>query len=122
MRIISGKYKSRKVYSLPYDENCVRSGYSGFRPTTDRARETLFNILNNIIDFEDTICADLFAGTGSLGFEAISRGGAKCDFVETSGKQAAMIARTAEELGCADKIKIHTDDALKFLLLNQGAL
>jgi 16S rRNA (guanine966-N2)-methyltransferase len=122
LRIISGKYKSRKVYSPPGSEkNCVRENYSGFRPTTDRARETLFNVLNNIIDFENIICLDLFAGTGALGFEAISRGAASTDFVEASQKQTAMIKKTAEELGCGDNIKIYNEDALKFIEFNSGA-
>lgn len=122
LRIISGKYKSRKVYSPPGSEkNCISKNYSGFRPTTDRARETLFSVLNNIIDFEKIACLDLFAGTGALGFEAVSRGAASADFVEASQKQTAMIIKTARELGCGDNIKIYNEDTLKFIEFNKGA-
>lgn len=132
MRIISGKYKSRRVYSAyghdlkdtkgrkdkhPKD---IKDELNGFRPTTDRAKETLFNVLNNILDFEDVTCLDLFAGSGSLGFEALSRGAASCEFVESYSKQAGMIKQTAEELGCAEQIKIHNEDAMRFLKLREG--
>lgn len=121
MRIISGKYKSRRVYtSSPAKENCVKGNISGFRPTTDRAKETLFNVLNNILDFEDITCLDLFAGSGSLGFEALSRGAVKCDFVETTAKQTAMIKKTAAELDCGGQIEIFSEDVLRFLKLNTG--
>jgi 16S rRNA (guanine966-N2)-methyltransferase len=116
VRIISGKYKSRRVYtSSPAKENCVKGNISGFRPTTDRAKETLFNTLNNILDFEDIVCLDLFAGSGSLGFESLSRGAVKCDFVETSSKQIAMINKTAAELGCEEQIRVYASDVMKFL-------
>lgn len=65
MRIIAGKYKSRKINppaNLPV------------RPTTDMARESLFNILNNLVEFENISALDLFSGTGAVSFELISRG------------------------------------------------
>lgn len=121
MRIIAGKYKSRRIYTPPAMENCTKGQLSGFRPTTDRARESLFNVLNNIIDFDDTVCLDLFAGSGALGFEALSRGAALCNFVETSRKQIEMMKKTAEELGCTENIEIHAEEVIKFLKLNTGA-
>lgn len=66
------------------------------------------------------LCLDLFAGSGSLGFEAISRGAEACDFVENSAKQIAMINRTAEELGC-EQFTIYNEDVIRFLKLNTGA-
>ncbi|MDL2282867.1 RsmD family RNA methyltransferase, partial [Parabacteroides sp. OttesenSCG-928-G06] len=65
MRIISGKYKRRR-FSVP-------ASFSA-RPTTDFARENIFNVLSNLIDFEDLKALDLFAGTGSISFEFLSRG------------------------------------------------
>ncbi len=122
MRIISGKYKSRRVYtSSPAKENCVKGNISSFRPTTDRAKETLFNVLNNILDFEDITCLDLFAGSGALGFEALSRGARSCDFVETASKQLAMIKKTSAELGCDTQIEIFSEDVIRFLKLHTGA-
>lgn len=122
MRIISGKYKSRRIHSAaPGKEHCVKGNISGFRPTTDRAKETLFNTLNNILDFENITSADLFAGSGSLGFEAISRGAAHCHFVESSQKQISMIKKTAAELGCENQVEIFNEDVIRFLQFSAGA-
>ncbi|HWA06980.1 MAG TPA: RsmD family RNA methyltransferase [Ignavibacteria bacterium] len=115
MRIIGGKYRSRKVHSYIEPKNCTRGAVSGYRPTTDRARETLFNVLNNIIDFESTECLDLFAGSGAIGFELLSRGAESCDFVENSAKQISGIRKTAEELGCSESIRIFDENAIGFL-------
>jgi 16S rRNA (guanine966-N2)-methyltransferase len=115
VRIISGKYKSRKIFSVPTREYSIRGGKSGLRPTTDQARETIFNVLSNRMDFEGIKCLDLFAGTGAFGFECISRGAARCDFVEQSGKYIQMIRRTSEELGCAGQTAMYKQDAMRFL-------
>lgn len=121
MRIISGKYKSRRLFTpTPKTGSCVKDNLSGFRPTTDRARETLFNVLNNLIDFESVSCLDLFAGSGALGFEAISRGAEKCDFVESYTKCTQNIQKSAGELGCSEKIRIFNEDALRFLSESEG--
>ena len=71
MRIISGKYKSRKLLFKKSLE---------LRPTQDRVKETLFNIISTNV--ENSSCLDLFAGSGSLGFEAVSRGAKKVNFVD----------------------------------------
>ena len=65
MRVISGKYKGRH-FDVPRNFKA--------RPTTDFAKENLFNILNNIIDFEETVALDMFSGTGSISLELLSRG------------------------------------------------
>ena len=65
MRIISGKYKGRH-FDIPRSFKA--------RPTTDFAKENLFNILNNTVDFEETKALDLFSGTGSISLELLSRG------------------------------------------------
>ncbi len=82
MRIISGKWKG-KVFNtkLPV----------GIRPTQDAMRETIFNILKNYIDFEDAICADICAGTGMLGIEALSRGARKVYFIDKNTKSINLI-------------------------------
>jgi 16S rRNA (guanine966-N2)-methyltransferase len=112
MRIIAGNYKRRKIY-LP--KSNTRGEQFSIRPTSDRARETLFDILNNIAEFESSVCLDLFAGTGSLGFECLSRGAASCDFVDISGKNLMSIKRTAEELGCLNQISVIKKKAVTFL-------
>jgi len=73
MRIISGEFKGRFI-------NVPKSNL--IRPTTDRVRETLFNLLNNIIDFIGIKVLDFYAGSGSLGLECLSRGAGEVHFVE----------------------------------------
>ncbi len=74
MRVISGIYKGRKLKSPPKKAK--------IRPTTDRVKETLFNILANRIDFEEAKVLDLFCGTGSFGIECLSRGSQDVTFVD----------------------------------------
>jgi len=77
LRIISGYYKGRKI-ALP--------SHIHIRPTTDFAKESLFNIINNKIDFNDIVVLDLFAGTGSISYEFISRGVKELICVENNFK------------------------------------
>ncbi len=115
MRIISGKFRSRSVYTTHEKNNCLKGNLSGFRPTTDRAKETLFNVLNNLIDFESTVCLDLFAGSGAIAFEFLSRGALRCDLVENSAKQINSIRKTAKELECNEQIRIYESNVMAFL-------
>jgi 16S rRNA (guanine966-N2)-methyltransferase len=84
LRIIGGKWRSRKISFLPLDE---------VRPTTDRTRETLFNWLQPYI--ENANCLDLFAGSGALSFEALSRGAKKVIAVDHSNKVIAKLKENA---------------------------
>jgi 16S rRNA (guanine966-N2)-methyltransferase len=118
MRIIAGKYRSRKI-SLPKG-SAGESSDDSLRPTSDRARETLFDVLANIVDFENAACLDLFAGTGALGFEAISRGAESVVFVDFSRKNLDAIKSTAAELACAELISVFKDDALHYLKESSG--
>lgn len=104
MRIISGIYKSRTIKSPGKSDST--------RPTTDRARETLFNVLNNIIDFNEVICLDLFCGTGSFGLECISRGAKKAYFVDFNTK---IVEKNVEILDAEEKAYIIGYDIFKFL-------
>ena len=88
MRVIAGKYRSRQLHSL---RGAV------LRPTSDRLRETLFNILAPILD--DAIFVDLFAGSGAVGIEALSRGARLAIFVEKQATGVALIRRNLESLG-----------------------
>lgn len=94
LRIIGGKWRGRK---LPFPD------IEGLRPTPDRVRETLFNWLNNIID--DAYCLDLFAGSGALGFEALSRGAAKAVFIDTSREITDQLKNNQQKLQ-AENIEI----------------
>lgn len=114
MRIIAGKYKSRRI-SIPKSSKNGRIRNLPLRPTSDRARETLFDVLNNIIDFEGISCLDLFAGTGSLGFEALSRGALEVIFVDKSRINIDTINKSAQELGCQKQISLCKEDAVVYL-------
>jgi 16S rRNA (guanine966-N2)-methyltransferase len=107
MRIISGNFKSRKIFS--------DSRTSKIRPTSDRARETLFNILTNKIELNDTQVLDLFSGTGSFGFETISRGADFCTFVDLTSLSRSLISKTADSFNCSDNIEFIKSDSLIYL-------
>jgi 16S rRNA (guanine966-N2)-methyltransferase len=91
VRIIAGKWRGRPLEAPP--------GHAT-RPTADRVRETLFSMLaSRLGSFEDLRVADLFAGSGALGLEALSRGAATATFVENDPAAAAAIRRNAAKLG-----------------------
>lgn len=80
MRVISGKYKGRKLLGYNID---------GTRPTMDRVKESLFATIQNKI--KNSICLDLFAGSGSLGIEALSNGASECFFVEKNNEMLKIL-------------------------------
>ena len=84
------------------------------RPTTDFAREGLFNILANTWEFEGLAVLDLFAGTGSIGFEFVSRGAHRVDLVETDHKSSRFLQQTTRTL-TADNVRVIRSDAMKYL-------
>ena len=90
MRIISGKHKGR-IINPPRN---LRA-----RPTTDFAKENLFNVLGNLVDFEGLDVLDLFAGTGSISYEFASRGAASVTAVEINAVHYNYIRKTAAEFG-----------------------
>ncbi len=100
MRIIGGKYKARRI--------TPPAGFKA-RPTTDFAREGLFNILSNRIDFEEIIVLDLFSGTGSISYEFASRGAKEVHLVERDMKHIAGIRRIIKDMGFTSIRPIHID-------------
>lgn len=96
-RIIAGLWGGRRL-STPRGE--------GTRPTTDRVREALFSRLEALTDLEGARVLDLYAGSGALGLEALSRGAARLCAVESHRATAAVIERNARELGCADRVQV----------------
>jgi 16S rRNA (guanine(966)-N(2))-methyltransferase RsmD len=100
MRIIGGKYKGRRI-DPPSN---LRA-----RPTTDFAREGLFNVLSNRIDFESTKVLDLFAGTGSISYEFASRGAGLVHLVEKDRIHVQGIARIIREFGFENIRPVHID-------------
>lgn len=111
MRIISGMY-GRRRFDVPTNITA--------RPTTDFARENLFNVLSNLIDFEGLRCLDLFAGTGAVTFEMLSRGAASVTAVETAQVQSNFIRKVASTLGCSDRLRLVRADALRFITQGTG--
>ena len=100
MRIISGKYRGKRI-NPP-------AGFKA-RPTTDYARESLFNILANRIDFESVAVLDLFAGTGSISYEFASRGTLVIHLVEKDSGHIAFIRRMLSEMKLSSIKPIHID-------------
>jgi 16S rRNA (guanine(966)-N(2))-methyltransferase RsmD len=100
LRIIGGKYKGRRINP---------PGNFKARPTTDFAREGLFNILNNRVDFENLFILDLFSGTGSISYEFASRGAASVHLVEKDVKHISGIRKTLKELDLENVRPIHID-------------
>jgi 16S rRNA (guanine(966)-N(2))-methyltransferase RsmD len=105
VRIISGTHKGRRLNppkNLPV------------RPTTDLARESLFNILNNYLDFTELDVLDLFAGTGSISFEFASREAASVTSVDMNYRCVSFIRKTAADLGF-ENIRVIRGDVFRFL-------
>jgi 16S rRNA (guanine966-N2)-methyltransferase len=107
MRIIGGKFKGRR-FDLP-------AGKWPTRPTTDVAREGLFNILENILDFESLKALDLFSGTGGHSYELISRGAAQATCVDRFGPALAFVKQVAQMLGAEGQIYTVKADVLRFI-------
>jgi len=102
VRIIAGEFKSRKIYSPPDD--------APTRPIPDRVKESLFGLLRG--HFEDAAVMDVFAGTGSIGLEALSRGAREAVFVERDRDVAEMLRANIEMLGVKDRSRVVSADAL----------
>lgn len=103
MRVIAGEFGGRRLAS-------VRS--AGLRPTADRVREALFSILGD--DVRGARVLDLYAGTGALALEAISRGARKATCVERSGAALDALERNVRDLGLGLRVRVQRGDALAY--------
>mgnify|MGYP001814899520 CR=1 FL=1 len=108
MRIIAGRFRGTALAS-------VGKGDAGahLRPTTDRVRESLFNVLNNYDLPEGARVLDLFAGTGALGLEALSRGAVHVAFVDDGRVAQRLIGQNIAKLGVRDQTEVIRRDARK---------
>jgi 16S rRNA (guanine966-N2)-methyltransferase len=104
VRIIGGEFRGRRLGFIP--------GH-GLRPTADRVRETLFNWLAPVV--EGASCLDLFAGSGALGIEALSRGARRVVFVEQGAPAARRLRENLDLLGAAERAEVRHGDAMKVL-------
>jgi 16S rRNA (guanine966-N2)-methyltransferase len=111
IRIIGGNFRGRRLH-FP--------DAPGLRPTADRLRETLFNWLQGRV--EGSCCLDLFAGSGALGLEALSRGADEVQFVETSRAVACQLQKNLQRLDAEDRTEVKTVDGVKLLKSNSDRL
>lgn len=110
MRIIGGEFKGRKFYP-PADKWPTR-------PTTDFAKEGLFNILQNRLDFAELSVLDLFGGTGSHGYEFISRGCTDVTYVDKFGPAVNFVKKTARELDIENSFTVFRTDVFRFIKMS----
>ncbi len=106
MRIIRGLY-GRRRFDVPANITA--------RPTTDFARENIFNVIENLIDIDGISAVDLFAGTGAITFELLSRGAADVTAVEKAAIQFRFIDKVATQLQCTDRLNLIRGDAFRFI-------
>lgn len=110
MRIIAGEFRHRKLISPPDS--------APTRPIPDRAKEAIFNLLRGWT--EDAVVFDVFAGSGAIGLEAVSRGASRCVFVEKDRRMAEVLQRNIDMLGCTDRCEVIRADALGPALLTRA--
>lgn len=111
LRVITGKYKGRKL-EAPEDYNV--------RPTTDKVKEAVFDILMN--DIYGSTCCDLFAGSGSLGIEALSRGAQMCWFCDSDRNSIRLIKKNISIVGASSEARVVTGDYKKCLRKIDGKI
>ena len=109
LRIIGGMWRGRK---LRFPDR------PGLRPTGDRVRETLFNWLEP--ELAGAYCLDLFAGSGALGIEALSRGAARCDFVDADREALTAVEQHLNTLNASDRSTLQCGSAAEYLSAAQG--
>lgn len=108
-RIIAGTHKGRRLHAVPTDAT---------RPTSDRVKESLFSRLEGYDALIDAVVVDLFAGSGALGFESLSRGAASAELVDKAEAAHRTLSRNAALFG--EATSVHKADALRYLNGRQG--
>ncbi len=106
MRVIAGKYKGRKLETVP--DNSVR-------PATDKVKGAIFNVLQSRVNWTLAKVLDLYAGSGSVGIEALSRGAKNCIFVEKSRNAHAFLKSNIESIGAGTESNVVYGDAEAFV-------
>ncbi|MBB93261.1 MAG: 16S rRNA (guanine(966)-N(2))-methyltransferase RsmD [Rhodobacteraceae bacterium] len=108
MRIVAGRFRGRRLAALGKGDPGAH-----LRPTTDRVRESLFSMLTHLDAIDGARVLDLFAGTGALGLEALSRGASHVTFVDSGRKAVSLIKDNVSLLGCTDEVEIISRDVRK---------
>ncbi len=111
MRIIAGQFRSRPLKSLPGLD---------LRPTSDRLRETLFNVLASVGDLQDSVWLDLYAGTGAVGIEALSRGARQVYFLESAKKHVRLLRENLSSLAITEGVEVQEHEVAQALPLLQS--
>ncbi|MEC9487027.1 MAG: RsmD family RNA methyltransferase [Prosthecochloris sp.] len=111
MQIQTGRYKGQKLQ---------RASSHAIRPCTGRVKKSLFDTLGSRMDFEGISVLDLFAGFGSLGFEALSLGASHATFVDQNVHALRSLKATAEKLRCGDAVTIVCQNVLRFIDTQSG--
>ncbi len=106
MRVISGEFGGRRL---------VAPDGTTTRPTTDKVRQAVFNSLGSMGVIEGAVVADLYAGSGALGIEALSRGAAQCLFVERDRAAVRALRANIEALGLEDVSAVHVTDVMAWV-------
>ncbi len=107
MRVIAGELRGRKLTTVKD---------LSVRPTTDRAKQVIFDVLATRVELDGAGVLDLFAGSGSLGIEAISRGASSVVFVERSAEALSVLRQNLEALGIESDCEIIRDDVLRYVV------
>jgi 16S rRNA (guanine966-N2)-methyltransferase len=106
VRVIAGSHRGRRLRAVPG---------TGTRPTSDRVREAIFDVLGSLVELEGMAVVDLFAGSGALGIEALSRGAASVVFVENAPAALRVIGDNLRDLGLDARASVVRQDALRFV-------
>ena len=109
MRVVAGELRGRRIEAPPGTDT---------RPTTDKVREATFNALGSLDLVRDALVVDMFAGSGALGIEALSRGAAHCTFIERDRTALRTLRDNIDVLGLTDKARVVPGDAM---VLGRGA-
>jgi 16S rRNA (guanine966-N2)-methyltransferase len=112
VRVVAGSARGRRL-AVPPDATV--------RPTADRVREALFNALGSLDVVRGARVLDLFAGSGALGIEALSRGAARATFVEQDGRTRKVLVRNLDDCGFGDRAVVVGEDAVRFVSAHAAA-
>jgi 16S rRNA (guanine966-N2)-methyltransferase len=106
VRVIAGSHRGRRIRVVPP---------GGTRPTSDRVREAVFDVLGSLVDLEATTVVDLFAGSGAMGIEALSRGAATAVFVDQAPAAVRAVRENLAALDLSARARVVQDDVLRFV-------
>jgi 16S rRNA (guanine966-N2)-methyltransferase len=111
VRVVAGEFGGRKLIAPPGETT---------RPTTDKVREAVFNSLTSMGIVEDAVVVDLYAGTGAMGIEALSRGAARCTFVERDRDALRSLRANIDSLRLGDRATVVTSDVMAWVPAVRG--